>query len=149
MELLNGRKPSEMLAAMNKLKPADDKQFFAYFFLQRLPREVRILLSQEPVADMRALAEKADALMALHVPQQHDVAAVAQPELEEATVAAAARNSGSKRAGQFKKKEHQRQQPSTLPGEERRSPLCWLHIRFGNKARGCEQPCAWPSPVEN
>jgi hypothetical protein len=77
MEPLNGRKPSEMLAAMNKLKPADDKHYFAYFFLQRLPREVRILLSQELVADMRAPAEKADALMALHVPQQHNVAEVA------------------------------------------------------------------------
>jgi hypothetical protein len=76
MDPLNGRKLSEMLTAKSKLKPADDKQYIAYFFLKRLPHEVRILLSQEPVADMRALAEKADALIALHVPQQHDVAAV-------------------------------------------------------------------------
>jgi hypothetical protein len=149
MEPLNGRKPSEMLAAMSKLKPADEKQYFAYFFLQRLPREVRILLSQEPVADMRALAEKADALMALHVPQQHEVAAVVPPEPDDATVAAAARSSGAKRGGQSKKKKHQRRQRSSSPAEERRSPLCWLHIRFGDKARRCEQPCAWPSPAEN
>jgi hypothetical protein len=71
MEPLSGRKPSELLADMNKLKPADDKQFFAYFFLNRLPREVSILLSQEPVFDMRALAAKAEALMALHVLHQH------------------------------------------------------------------------------
>jgi Reverse transcriptase (RNA-dependent DNA polymerase) len=57
MEPLNGRKPSEMLAAMNKLKPADEKQYFAYFFLQRLPQEVRILLSQEPVADLSSRLE--------------------------------------------------------------------------------------------
>jgi hypothetical protein len=149
MEPLNGRKPSELLAAMSKLKPADDKQYFAYFFLQRLPREVRILLSQEPVADMRALAEKADALMALHVPQQHEVAAVAPPDPDDATVAAAARSSGAKKGGHFKKKKQQRRQRSSSPGEERRSPLCWLHIRFGDKARRCEQPCAWPSPAEN
>jgi hypothetical protein len=149
MEPLNGRKPSEMLAAMSKLKPADDKQYFAYFFLQRLPREVRILLSQEPVADMRALAEKADALMALHVLQQHEVAAVAPPDPDDATVAAAARSSGAKKGGHFKKKKQQRRQRSSSPGEVRRSPLCWLHIRFGDKARRCEQPCAWPSPAEN
>jgi hypothetical protein len=149
MEPLNCRKLSEMLAAMSKLKPADDKQYFAYFFLQRLPREVRILLSQEPVADMRALAEKADALIALHVPQQHDVAAVTPPEPDDPTVAAAARSSESKKGGQFKKKKHQRRQRSSSPEEERWSPLCWLHIRFGDKARRCEQPCAWSSPAEN
>jgi hypothetical protein len=40
LEPLNSRKPSEMLAEMNKLKPADNKQYLVYFFLQRLPREV-------------------------------------------------------------------------------------------------------------
>jgi hypothetical protein len=143
LEPLNGRKPSEMLAEMNKLKPADNEQYFAYFFLQRLPREVRILLSQEPVADMRGLAAKADALMALHVPQQHEVAAVVPPEAEDGTVAAAARSSG-KKAAQRKKKQQHRRQRSQSP-DEKRSPLCWLHIRFGDKARRCEQPCAWPA----
>jgi hypothetical protein len=39
-------------------------------FLQRLPREVRALLSREPVDNMLLLAEKADdAFMALHQPQ--------------------------------------------------------------------------------
>jgi hypothetical protein len=36
MEPLNGRKPTELLAAMSKYRPADDKHFFAYHFLQRL-----------------------------------------------------------------------------------------------------------------
>jgi hypothetical protein len=76
MEPLSGRKPSALLADMNKLKPAGGKQFFAYFFLNRLPREVHILLLQELVSDMLALAAKADALMALHAPHQHEVAAV-------------------------------------------------------------------------
>jgi hypothetical protein len=69
MEQLNGRKPLDMLVEMEKLKPADDKQYFAYMFLQRLPCEVRVLLSREPVDNMRLLAEKADAFMALHQPQ--------------------------------------------------------------------------------
>jgi hypothetical protein len=150
LEPLNGRKPSELLADMNKLKPADEKQFFAYFFLNRLLREVRILLSQEPVSDMRALAAKADALMALHVPHQHEVAAVSTQESDEATVAAAARSSssGSKKAAAQKKKKYRRQR-SQSAADERRSPLCWLHIRFGDKARRCEQPCAWPAAAEN
>jgi hypothetical protein len=36
-------------------------------------------------------------------------------------------------------------QRSHSPSDEKKSPLCWLHIRFGDKARRCEQPCAWPS----
>jgi hypothetical protein len=143
-EQLNGRKPSEMLAEMNKLKPADNDQYFAYFFLQRLPREVRILLSQEPVADMCGLAAKADALMVLHVPQQHEVAAVAPSDAEDSTVAAAARSSG-KRTGQQKKKKFQHRRQRSQSPDEKRSPLCWLHIRFGDKACRCEQPCAWPA----
>jgi hypothetical protein len=60
---------------MERLKPADDKQYFPYMFLQRLPREVRVLLSKEPVDNMCALAEKADAFMALHQPQSHNIPA--------------------------------------------------------------------------
>jgi hypothetical protein len=56
-------------------------------FLQRLPREVRVLLTKEPIDSMRALAEKADAFMALHQPQTHDmpapVAAAAATDEEE------------------------------------------------------------------
>jgi hypothetical protein len=147
MEPLNGRKPSELLADMNKLKPADEKQFFAYHFLNRLPREVRILLSQEPVSNMRALAAKADALMALHVPHQHEVEAISPQEPDDSTVAAAAAKGSGKKAAQKKKK--YRRQRSQSPLDERCSPLCWLHIRFGDKARRCEQPCAWPAAAEN
>jgi hypothetical protein len=149
MEPLNGRKPSDLLIEMERLKPADPEQYFAYHFLQRLPREVRVLLSGEPVNNMRALAEKADAYMALHQPQGHDaVAAIAPvaPESEDDTVAAV--KGGSKKSFQKGKKKY-RQQSGSSAAEEKKSPLCWLHIRFGDKARRCEQPCAWPTPAEN
>jgi hypothetical protein len=141
MERLNGRKPSELLAAMSKYRPADDRHFFAYHFLQRLPREVRVLLSREPVENMQAIAEKADGFMALHKPQQHDVAAVATRE--DAEEDAPVRKGASFRKGGGKKKfGKQKRQRSRSNSTERRSPLCWLHIRFGDKARRCEQPCA-------
>jgi hypothetical protein len=68
---------------------------------------------------------------------------VAPSDAEDSTVAAAARSSG-KKSGPRKKKSHHRRQRSQSP-DEKRSPLCWLHIRFGDKARRCEQPCAWPA----
>jgi hypothetical protein len=151
MEPLNGRKPSELLAAMSKYRPADDSHFFAYHFLQRLPREVRVLLSREPVENMQAIAEKADGFMALHKPQQHDVAAVAAADdaEEDAAVAAVKKGNSFKKGGGKKKFSKQKRQRSRSNSTERRSPLCWLHIRFGDKARRCEQPCAWPAAQEN
>jgi hypothetical protein len=147
MEPLNGRKPSELLAAMSKFRPADDKHFFAYHFLQRLPREVCVLLSRESVDNMQALAEKADGFMALHRPQQHDVAAVAVSADggEDEGAVAAVKKAANKKAANKKRFGKQRAQRSRSASIERRSPLCWLHIRFGDKARRCEQPCAWPS----
>jgi hypothetical protein len=73
MDQLNGRKPTELLTEMEKFRPADDHHFFAYHFLQRMLREVRILLARDDCKDMHALAEKADSLMAVHLPQQAPV----------------------------------------------------------------------------
>jgi hypothetical protein len=47
MEPLGGHKPSEMFAAMQKLRPPKDEHFFTFAFLQRLPREIRVLLAQD------------------------------------------------------------------------------------------------------
>jgi hypothetical protein len=83
MEGLGGQKPSELLTAMDKLKLKDPNSFYAYHFLQRMPREVCILLAHNDLQDMIALVEKADQLMALHQPQSHDaVAAVQAAELQ-------------------------------------------------------------------
>jgi hypothetical protein len=43
MEPLNGRKPAEFMAALNKQRPADDKIFLAYYFLQRVLWEVHVM----------------------------------------------------------------------------------------------------------
>jgi hypothetical protein len=45
MEGLGSRKPSELLTVMDKLKPKDPNSFYAYHFLQRMLREVCIMLA--------------------------------------------------------------------------------------------------------
>jgi hypothetical protein len=52
MEPLGHRKPTKLLAAMAKFRPVEDHHFFAYHFLQWLPREVRVLHLQEECRDM-------------------------------------------------------------------------------------------------
>ena len=66
MEPLGSRKPSELLADMWEVCPADEhnSKFFAALFLQRLPSHIRVLLTHENHADLRLLAAKADRLVA-------------------------------------------------------------------------------------
>jgi hypothetical protein len=63
MESLGGRKPSELMAGMQKPK---DENFFIYHFLQWLPKEVQILLAHDDFTDTRKL----DGLMAIHQPSR-------------------------------------------------------------------------------
>jgi hypothetical protein len=138
MEGLGGRKPSELLAEMDKLKPKDMHSFYAYHFLQRMPPEVRVLLAREDSSNMRMLAKKADNLMSLHLPQQHDVVAAVQHDgqAEETaadadTVPAISGKNGGKKSKSNKKKQRNRSiSPSTLD----KGPLCWAHIWYGDKA---------------
>jgi hypothetical protein len=149
MEGLNGRKPSELLSAMDKLKPKDANSFYAYHFLQRMPREVRLLLAKKDLSDMRALAAEADDLMALHQPQAHDAVAAVQPAAqaeatgEDDTVAAVGGRPAAKKKQKKKGGKKQRNRSSS-PSIVEKSPLCWAHIRYGDKAYSCTKPCAWP-----
>ncbi len=59
----------------------------AFLYLQRLPQEIHVLLSEDDPADMRDIVEKADRLIAMHVPQGHDAhATVAADEKQETGV---------------------------------------------------------------
>jgi hypothetical protein len=142
MEPLGGRKPSELLAAMLELCPQNQhtSPFFFYFFLQRLPREIRVLLSEESPADIRKVAEKADRLMVLHCPQHHDaVAAIPASSEDEADVAAVKQRSGKKFNGGKKRSKSGK----AATADAARSSLCWYHARFGEKAHSCISPCSW------
>jgi hypothetical protein len=88
------RKPWVMLAEMLEFCSAGESAtaVFAYLYLQRLTREIQVLMSEDHPADMRAIAKKADRLIAMHAPHSHDAcAAVAtedQPEELSMVVAA-------------------------------------------------------------
>ncbi len=68
MPPLGSRKPSEMMAAMLETCPRGEEKtnLFACIFLQRLPREIRVLLARVDHKDPKELAKQADELLALH-----------------------------------------------------------------------------------
>jgi hypothetical protein len=57
---------------IEKVKPKNMNSFYANYFLQYLPMEIRVLLTSDDLDDIAALAEKANSLMAMHWPQLHD-----------------------------------------------------------------------------
>jgi hypothetical protein len=96
MEPLGGRKPSELMAHMLELCPRgqEKNEFFLFLFLQRLPRELRVLLGDD-FAEPWDLAARADRLWAMH---SHDHALIATLQGEEPSVApVAAVQSGGQR----------------------------------------------------
>ncbi len=64
---LGAQKPLELLAEMLRLCPGgqENNPFFNCLFLYKLPRELRILLSEAEMADKQALGTRAD-LFAAH-----------------------------------------------------------------------------------
>jgi hypothetical protein len=104
---LAAQKPSELLAEMLRLCPRgqENNAFFNCLFLNKLPRELRILLSEAEMADKQALGARADLFAAHNSKQAHDVvaavAALSSPEQEgeESRVAAIHPGAGSGQHG--------------------------------------------------
>ena len=159
LEPLGGRKPSELLAIMLEICPRgqDTSLFFQYLFLQRLPRELRIMLAEDDHADLRKTAEKADNLWAIHAKQSHDVVAAVEPEADSDIVAAipsrgnGARGggrSGGSRGGGARgggRAPNSNQQDVSTPRSlaQQSAGLCFYHWSFGDKATKCRSPCSW------
>ena len=161
VEPLGGRKPSELLADMWELCPDNQHNsiFFAALFLQRLPREIRVMLTHEDHSDLRRLAAHADRLIAfggrqdtvacaVELPQDDVVAAIQQkgkqqsrnrdrPQKKSKLPPLPPRPAGGQ-SGQHQKTDTA---PSTVAREA--TGLCFYHWSFGDKAHSCQAPCSW------
>jgi hypothetical protein len=156
---LGDRKPSVMLAEMLEYCPVGESAtaVFAYLFLQRLPREIRVLLSEDNPADMRAIADKANRLIAMHVPQTHDTCATVSAAEEQQDSDLVAAMGGARRKKKLPPPQRPQQQqagPGQRSGPPRcqgavqtafpRTSMCFYHARFGERAKYCEEGCLWP-----
>jgi hypothetical protein len=165
MDSLGSRRPSELLAHMLEVCPAGEERskFFAFFFLQRLPQELRIMLGEDDHQEVHVMARKADKLWAIHGHRLHGgVAAVQQETQEPAVNALRGGGSGRGRRGGPPKQGGQSRQGSqnnkahlppkgaaavggTAPAALARESagLCYFHWHFGDQAHKCEAPCSW------
>jgi hypothetical protein len=155
---LGDRKPSVLLAEMLEYCPTGESStaVFAYLFLQRLPREIRVLLSEDDPADMRAIADKADRLIAMHVPQGHDACATVSLEDDsEGDLVAAMGSERRKKKFPVSTRPPQQQQAGvgrrgglsrrgTDQAAAPRTSMCYYHAKFSEQARYCQEGCLWP-----
>ena len=159
METLGSRKPSELLADMLELCPIDQQNniFFSVLFLQRLPRDIRVLLTHEDHTDLRRLAAHADRLVAYG--GRTDTVAAAVDAAQEDTVAAV-KNFKQKNNNSRNNQQQRSQQPPPVPPRaqggqktqkvtppaavaQQSAGLCYYHWSFGEKANSCRAPCSW------
>jgi hypothetical protein len=152
MEPLGGRKPSQLLNAMIQYCP-DGKEkdiFFHFLFMQRLPLALRAMLGDAQPGDPRALAARADRLLALNPLPASPIAVV--EDASDGTVAAVnsqrggsrgrggkSRGAGGARGGGRGGKAN----PSPAHLARNSSGLCFYHWTFGEKATKCEALCTW------
>jgi hypothetical protein len=162
MPALGSRKPSDLMAAMLETCPRGEEKsnLFACIFLQRLPREIRVLLANVDHKDPKALAMRADELWALHhnPGTSASTVAVVQPEGQEVDFVAAVR-SGSQRGGNSRggTRDGNRSRGgrrATRGGGDAHEPeaskkallaarMCFKHWRYGDAATSCTSPCSW------
>jgi hypothetical protein len=154
MPPLGNRKPSDLMAAMLEICPRGEEKtdLFACLFLQRLPREIRILLADADHKDPKALADKADQLWGHHTIEGSGISAVHAEE--EPIVAAVRSDNGGRGRGRGGRGGNRRGRgagssraaiESDISRDARLAAgLCLRHWRYGDQAHGCEQPCSWP-----
>jgi hypothetical protein len=164
---LGDKKPSELLAEMTRICPRgqDNNLFFTYCFLHRLPREIRIMLTDVDHTDRRALAVRADQIWAHNARYPHDAAVAAVAVQEEPSSVAAVSTRGQQRSGGSRGRGNRNRSTRGTGGQQRGagsggggvaaaqmtpsdqaragSDLCYYHWTFGDKASKCVAPCSW------
>ncbi len=160
---LGAQKPSELLAEMLRLCPRgqENSLFFTYLFLHRLPRELRVLLTDVDHNDRRLLSERADQLWAHYAKHSHSMMACveeASSDEDRGAVAAIRRQGpGGRNLGGKTRQQKVGSAPllgAALANRHQQRPqrqqaaegwLFWYHHTFTDQANVCRQPCAWTS----
>ena len=148
---LGAQKPTELLATMQHLRPADHELWFRYQYFSRLPADTQRLLAEHK-GSVVELAARADELHR-KAPPPATVAAVTTPAAE---IAAVGQKRPAKKEWRPKKPEDRKRPHSGDDGrgDAKRKPgrpppaepwktigICRFHHTYGDQAIKCEPPC--------
>jgi len=161
---LGGQRPSEMLTTMLQLCPAGEgeSKLFRYLFLQRLPRELRVMLSEDGTSPIAVLAARADQLWSYHSFGHGGGRAVAAVQEDDESLPVCAVRGGQQRGnGRGRRGDNRRggnrgargggnNQPASTQQQQTQSDiaragtgLCHHHFTYGERSHKCVPPCIW------
>jgi hypothetical protein len=158
MPALGARKSSELIAETLEICPRGEEktELFACLFLQRLLREIRVLLARVDHKDPKELAEQADHFWGLHdTPAKIATVTVSGGGGGEEQLVAAVRTTAESARGRGSRGRRggcsgggsggRVLYESELSRDARLAAgLCLKHWRYGEHANSCEQPFVWP-----
>jgi hypothetical protein len=134
----------------------DKSPFFIFLFLQRFPKELRILLGDEALEEPCDIGELADKKWALHSHQHGGTVAAIDVTEEEGQIAAVKQTTDGARArgkrGSRGRGHGGNSQQASEPVKPNQAPaalarmstgLCHFHWTYGEKAQKCEAQCNW------
>ena len=142
------QKGTELLAAMERLKPKDPELWFRWMYFSRLPEWIQRQLAENTLP-VRELAKRVDKLQR-KVPPPANVAAVPTPAAE---IAVVEKRRPHKKTWPHKKpdsRKRRRSDDSDQGGQgdvkKKARPwenigICRFHHKFGDKAWDCKPPC--------
>jgi hypothetical protein len=144
---LGGQRPTEVLADLTQLCPAGETgtRIFRLLFLHRLPRELRIILSEDITSSLSALAARADMLWS-HTPHTGSDAVAAVCDHPDAVAAIRHQQRDGGKVNKQKNKRREAPKKHLTPEDkaaQAASGLCVAHWRYGEDAFSCRQPCSW------
>ena len=152
-EELGDRKPTQLLRRLQQLAGDTpglaDGKFIRELFLQRLPPHVRMVLaSTRDDTTIEDLAQLADKIIEVATPS---VATVSNSNPPLAAEIDSLRKELGSLKHQLKKltirsRSRTRSPSPAAPPHQRSSdaspPVCWYHLKYGDSARKCRQPCS-------
>ena len=160
-EELGDRKPSQFLRHLRHLAgPGVPEEFLQTIWASRLPSSTQSIVASQSRATLEDLADLADRLQDI-APATPQVAATSTAEasladqvtmLTEKMHAMTTLLERMSRDGN-RGRNHERRQRSSSAQHSRsqsnyaRSPLCWYHEKFGDKATRCKKPCDYAGKV--
>ena len=147
MPPLGAQRPTELLAAMKNLRPADPELWFRYQYFSRLPADTQRQLAEHQ-GTVEELAARADELH-----QKAPLAAAAAPIAAATTDNPVAAALPQQPKGRFNRHPKRKRSGDAAggggPARKRRpegtpwldAGLCYYHWHWGAKAEKCEPPC--------
>ena len=144
-----GQKGTELLAAMQRLKPEDPELWFRWQYFSRLPEWIQRQLAED-TSPVQELAKRVDELQR-KAPPAATVAAVDAPAAEIAAVEQKRppKNNWSHKNSRDRKRPRSGDGGQGGRGDAKKKRLwenlgiCEKHYFFGRTARECKAPCKW------